>query len=137
MQERVDGRDDPSVLRSKGDASRYQILVHVTERQPTVSQQEIAERVGMSSQAVSDYLQELVERGFVRKHGRLRYEVTSRGVDWLASRTETLRRFVDRVSSDVLDEVDVDDVVEHVERLRNGDVAYEVVDATEGEAPRR
>lgn len=72
----------------------------------------------MTSQAVSDCLQELVERGFVQKHGRLQYEVTKRGVDWLMSQTNTLREFVD-------------DVVEHTERLRDGDIAYEVVDSAD------
>lgn len=111
MQESVDVRDDPAVLQSKGDASRYQILIQIAERQPTISQREIAERVGMSSQAVSDYLQELTERGFVQKHGRLQYEVTKRGVDWLISQTDTLQQFVDHVSSDVLEKVDVDTAI--------------------------
>ena len=54
------------VLQSKRSATRYQILVAIAERQPAVSQREIAEEIGITAQAVSDYLQGLVEEGYVR-----------------------------------------------------------------------
>jgi putative transcriptional regulator len=100
--------DDASVLRSKRNATRYQILVEIADRQPAVSQQEIADAIGVTPQAVSEYIGGLVEAGFVEKHGRGRYEVTKEGVDWLISRTEDLRAFVDHVSTDVIEQVEVD-----------------------------
>jgi putative transcriptional regulator len=96
------------VLRSKRNATRYQILVQIAERQPAVSQQEIADEVGITSQAVSNYLQDLVKQGHVDKHGRGRYEVTKEGVDWLISQTDALRSFVDHVSEDVIGRVEVE-----------------------------
>jgi putative transcriptional regulator len=96
------------VLRSKRNATRYQILVKIAERQPAVSQQEIADDIGITSQAVSNYLQELVEQGHVDKHGRGRYEVTKEGVDWLISQTDALRSFVEHVSEDVIGQVEVE-----------------------------
>src|SRR6056297_129830 len=90
------------VLQSKRDATRYQILVQIAEHQPAVSQREIAEAIGITSQAVSNYLQELVDQGAVEKHGRGRYEVTKEGVDWLIGRTDDLRSFVEHVSEDVI-----------------------------------
>lgn len=102
------GVTDAPVLRSKRDATRYQILVQIAERQPAVSQQEIASAIGVTSQAVSDYLQGLGEEGFVEKHGRGRYEVTKEGVDWLISQTDSLRGFVTHVSEDVIGQVDVE-----------------------------
>jgi len=98
----------PRVLDSKRDATRYRVLVEVAARQPAVSQGEIAGAIGVTSQAVSDYVRDLVDRGHVRKHGRGRYEVTKEGVDWLISRTDRLEAFVERVSSDVLESVEVD-----------------------------
>ena len=98
----------PEVLDSKRDATRYQVLVEIAARQPAVSQNEIAEAIGVTSQAVSDYVRELVEHGYVDKGGRSRYEVTKEGVDWLISRTDSLQTYLDRVSSDVLGSVDVD-----------------------------
>lgn len=94
------------VLRSKRDATRYRILVQIAERQPAVSQQEVADGIGVTPQAVSDYLQDLVQQGFVEKHGRGRYEVTNEGVDWLISQTDALRDYVAHVSEDVIGEVD-------------------------------
>ncbi|WP_302081258.1 MarR family transcriptional regulator [Salinibaculum rarum] len=99
---------ESDVLQSKRDATRYQILVEIAERQPAVSQQEIADAIGVTSQAVSNYLQELVELSHVEKHGRGRYEVTKEGVDWLISQTDQLRSLVEHVSSDVVGQVDVE-----------------------------
>lgn len=97
-----------TVLQNKRDATQYQILVEIADRQPAVSQQEIADVIGITSQAVSNYLQDLVEREHVRKLGRGRYEVTEEGVDWLISHTTELRGFVDHVSQDVVGQVDID-----------------------------
>jgi len=105
------GVGDTDVLQSKRNATIYQILVEIAERQPAVSQQEIAEEIGVTAQAVSDYLQELVREGHVEKHGRGRYEITKEGVDWLISQTDTLRELVEYVSGDVLDHVDVETAI--------------------------
>lgn len=105
-----DGRD-LDVLRSKRDASRYQILVTIADRQPAVSQQEIAEEVGITAQAVSDYVQGLVEEGFVRTESRGRYEVTKEGVDWLISRTEDLQSYTSYVAEEVVGQVDTDTAI--------------------------
>ena len=109
MSDRSEG--DGSVLRSKRDATRYQILAEIAEHQPAVSQREIAEAIGVTSQAVSDYLRGLVERDYVRKHGRGRYEVTKEGVDWLIGRTDELREYVDHVSKDIIGEVEVETAI--------------------------
>lgn len=102
------GTGSSSVLRNKRDATRYQILVQIAERQPAVSQREIADAIGITAQAVSDYLQDLVKQGFVRKHGRGRYEVSKEGVDWLISQTDDLRGFVEHVSEDVIGQVEIE-----------------------------
>ncbi|SNZ12527.1 putative transcriptional regulator [Natronoarchaeum philippinense] len=99
------------VLESKRNATRYQILVQIAERQPAVSQREIADAIGITSQAVSDYLQNLIEQGHVDKGGRGRYEVTKEGVDWLISQTDDLREFVQHVSEEVIGEVEVETAI--------------------------
>ena len=100
-----DGREE-GVLASKRTATRYQILVELTARQPAVSQSEIAEAIGITAQAVSEYLQDLVARDHVRKLGRGRYEVTKEGVDWLISQTAILREYTEYVSEEVVGQVD-------------------------------
>jgi putative transcriptional regulator len=106
-----DEREDFGVLESKRNATRYQILVEIAERQPAVNQQEIADAIGVTAQAVSDYLQDLIEQSYVTKHGRGRYEVTKEGVDWLISRTDDLRQFVEHVSEEVIGEVEVETAI--------------------------
>jgi putative transcriptional regulator len=108
MAENAEAPGDASALRSKRNATRYQILVEIAERQPAVSQQEVAGAIGITAQAVSDYLQDLVADGYVDKQGRGRYEVTKEGVDWLISQTEALEEYVTHVSEDVIGQVDVE-----------------------------
>jgi putative transcriptional regulator len=95
----------PDVLEDKRTATRFRILVEIAERQPAVSQGEIADAVGVTSQAVSEYIRELTEEGYVHKEGRSRYRVTKEGVDWLFGAAEGLQRFVEHVTEDVLGSV--------------------------------
>jgi len=111
MPQNADDAEEFGVLRSKRNATRYQILVEIAERQPAVNQQEIADAIGITAQAVSDYLQDLIEHDYVEKHGRGRYEVTKEGVDWLISQTDSLREFVEHVSADVIGQVEVEAVL--------------------------
>ena len=103
--------EESGVLRSKRNATRYQILVQIAERQPAVNQQEIADAIGVTAQAVSDYLQDLIEHEYVNKHGRGRYEVTKEGVDWLISQTDELRQFIEHVSEDVIGQVEIETAI--------------------------
>lgn len=96
------------VFDDKRAATRFRILVEIADRQPAVSQGEIAEAVGVTSQAVSEYIRELVEDDLVVKDGRSRYRVTNEGVDWLLRSAADVRRFADRVSDDVLGGVQED-----------------------------
>ncbi|MFP4590915.1 MAG: MarR family transcriptional regulator [Halobacteriales archaeon] len=98
----------PALLSSKRDAMRFQILAEIADRQPAVSQGEIAETLGVTTQAVSDHLGDLVESGSVRRGGRGRYEVTKEGVDWLLSQAETLEAYLAHVTEEVLGTVDVE-----------------------------
>jgi len=95
-------------LADKRTATRFRVLVEIADRQPAVSQGEIAEAVGVTSQAVSEYIRDLVADGFVEKEGRSRYRVTKEGVDWLFREARSIRRYVDHVTEDVLDSVEED-----------------------------
>ena len=106
-----DSRDGAEVLRSKREATRYRILVEIAQRQPAVSQREIADQVGVTAQAVSEHLGDLAEAGYVDRQARGRYEVTVEGVDWLISQTTALEAYVGHVSEEVLGDVEVDTAV--------------------------
>ena len=95
-------------LEDKRTATRFRILVEIADRQPAVSQGEIADAVGVTSQAVSEYIRELVADGYVDKEARSRYRVTKEGVDWLFQEAKGLRRFAEHVTEDVLESVQED-----------------------------
>jgi putative transcriptional regulator len=99
------------VLENKRLATRFRILVEIAERQPAVSQGEIADAVGVTSQAVSEYIRDLVDDDLVEKEGRSRYTVTKEGVDWLFQTAADVRRFADHVTEDVLGSVGEDAAV--------------------------
>lgn len=96
------------VLDDQRTATRFRVLVEIAERQPAVSQGEIAEAIGLTSQAVSRYIQELVADDLVTKDGRSRYRITAEGVDWLLAQAGDIRRFTERVTDDVLGGVSED-----------------------------
>ncbi|WP_276281257.1 winged helix-turn-helix transcriptional regulator [Halorussus caseinilyticus] len=93
------------VLENKRAATRFRILAEIADRQPAVSQGEIAEAVGVTSQAVSEYIRALVEDELVEKEGRSRYTVTKEGVDWLLREATDVRRYADHVTDDILGSV--------------------------------
>lgn len=71
------------ILRSKNLATKFQILVEVAAHQPDIQQKDIAKKLELTPQAVSDYVRELVKQGWLVSDGRSRYRVTKEGVDWL------------------------------------------------------
>ncbi len=100
-----------NALADKRTATRFRVLVEIADRQPAVSQGEIAEAVGVTSQAVSEYIRDLVDDGLVTKKGRSRYSVTKEGVDWLFQEAKALQRFADHVTGDVLGAVQEDTAI--------------------------
>ncbi|HTY52430.1 MAG TPA: winged helix-turn-helix transcriptional regulator [Methanomicrobiales archaeon] len=103
------GSDDPlaTILRSKSEATRFQILVEIAENQPAIRQQEIAGKLGVTPQAVSEYIRELVEEGMVSAQGRGRYEVTRAGIEWVVNHAEVLETYARHVRRDIIHQVSV------------------------------
>jgi putative transcriptional regulator len=75
------------ILKSKREATRFQILVEIAEHQPSVRQQEIAEKLGITPQAVSEYIRE--------------------GVEWVLTNAEALESYAHYVTHDVVQQVSV------------------------------
>jgi len=135
MASNADLIDQTNVLSSKRAATSYQILAVIAEEQPAVNQQEIAEEIGVTAQAVSGYLRDLLDEGFVEKRGRGRYEITNEGVDWLIPRTNALQSFIDHISEDVLSQVDMETALA-TEDIDQGDsISLRMVDGLLRAAP--
>jgi putative transcriptional regulator len=99
--------EDPlsSILRSKREVTRLQILVEIAEHQPAIRQQEIAGKLGVTPQAVSEYIRELVDDGMVAAHGRGRYDVTRAGIEWVLSHAEALEAYARHIRRDIIQQV--------------------------------
>jgi putative transcriptional regulator len=116
------GSDDPlaTILRSKSEATRFQILVEIAENQPAIRQQEIAGKLGVTPQAVSEYIRELVEEGMVSARGRGRYEVTRAGIEWVVNHAEVLETYARHIRRDIIHQVSVWTALA-AESLKKGD----------------
>ncbi|MCL5985250.1 MAG: winged helix-turn-helix transcriptional regulator [Actinobacteria bacterium] len=82
------------VLRNKNLATRFQILIDIAYNGPNVPQRDIAKRVNVSPQAVSDYVSQLVKEGLLISHGRSKHQLTNEGVNWMIKILRELRDYV-------------------------------------------
>lgn len=89
------------ILRNKNLTTRFQILVEIAGNQPNVPQKDIAKKLGISSQAVSDYISQLIGDDYISSSGRYKYRVTSKGVDWMLRNLGELREYIDSVETAV------------------------------------
>jgi putative transcriptional regulator len=81
------------LLSNKNLTSRFQILVEIASSQPTVQQKEIAQNLGITPQAVSDYIQKLTADGMVTSEGRSHYKVSQKGIDWLIHQLNDVKEY--------------------------------------------
>ncbi len=96
-----------SVLQSKRESSRFQILVEIAAHQPNLRQKEVAESLGVTPQAISEYIKELVADGLVTTDGRMRYSITKEGVEWLLESAAELKRYARVVMEEIISHVSV------------------------------
>jgi putative transcriptional regulator len=96
-----------NVLQSKRESSRFQILVEIAAHQPNLRQKEVADRMGVTPQAVSEYIKELVADGLVTTDGRMRYSITKEGVEWLLERAAELKRYARVVMEEIISHVSI------------------------------
>ena len=71
------------ILRNKNLATKFQILVEMANSGPNIQQRDIAKRLDVTPQAISDYIRQLVKEGLLASEGRSRYKVTNDGVNWI------------------------------------------------------
>ena len=81
------------ILRNKNLATKFQILVEIAANQPNLQQREIARKLGVTSQAISEYIKELTGDGWLVSDGRSRYRVTQEGINWVLQTFRSLRDY--------------------------------------------
>ena len=82
------------ILRNKNLATRFQILVEIADNGPNIQQQDIAKKLDVTPQAISDYVRQLLNEGLLTSAGRSRYNVTNDGVNWIIKVLRELRAYI-------------------------------------------
>lgn len=81
------------ILRNKNLGSKFQILVEIANSGPNIQQRDIAKRLDVTPQAISDYIGQLVKEGLLTSDGRSRYRATAAGVNWIIKVLRELRHY--------------------------------------------
>ena len=67
----------------------------------------LLKRLGVTPQAISEYIRELVDEGKVHASGRGNYEVTRAGVEWVLENAESLESYARHIRRDIIQQVSV------------------------------
>jgi len=89
------------ILQNKNSATRFQILVEIAASGPNIQQKSIAVKLGVTPQAISDYIRQLVEEDMVVSTGRSHYRVSAKGVNWVLNVLRQLRGYASMVEQAV------------------------------------
>jgi len=89
------------ILQNKNSATRFQILVEIAASGPSIQQKNIAVRLGVTPQAISDYIHQLVKEDLVVSTGRSHYRVSTKGVNWMLKVLRELRSYASLVEQAV------------------------------------
>ncbi|MDR0766973.1 MAG: winged helix-turn-helix transcriptional regulator [Methanosarcinales archaeon] len=93
------------ILQSKSEMTKFQVLTEIAAHQPNVRQKEIANKIGITPQAVSEYIKELTAEGLIHSDGRVRYKITKDGVEWVLGNATELKRYSQLVMEDIISHV--------------------------------
>jgi len=85
-------------LKSKKVSSKFQILVEVAAHQPTIRQKDIARKMDITPQAVSEYVKEMVEEGLIHTDGKKMYVVTREGVNFILTVGKEMQEYLDHIN---------------------------------------
>lgn len=67
------------IFKGKGELTRFQILAEIARSQPHLRQRDIAKKIGITVQAVSENIKSLVKEGYVEYgHRRSEYRLTKK-----------------------------------------------------------
>lgn len=86
------------VFKKKGELTRFQILAEIARQEPHLRQKDIAEKMGITVQAVSENIKSLTDEGLVETgKGHVHYKITKRGIERVKREAMDLRKYSDQV----------------------------------------
>jgi putative transcriptional regulator len=89
------------LLKNKNQTTRFQILVEIANSGPSVQQRDIAEKLDITPQAVSDYVAQLTREKILISEGRSSYRITNEGVNWIIKMLRELSGYTDYIQKAV------------------------------------
>lgn len=81
------------ILRNKNLATKFQILVEIARSGSNIQQRDIARKLSVTPQAISNYIKQLAKEHMVISEGRSRYRITTEGVNWIIKVLRQLRNY--------------------------------------------
>ena len=91
-----------TLLRDKGKFTKFQILIEVMRNQPHVKQKDIADKMGITVQAVSKYFKKLVKEGLLEFGSeKAYYRLTSKATAELHNELMNLENYVVSIKRDL------------------------------------
>ncbi len=86
------------VFKKKGELTRFQILAEIAKQEPHLRQKDIAGKLGITIQAVSENIKSLADEGLVEiGKGHVHYKITKRGIERVKRKAVNLRKYADQV----------------------------------------
>jgi putative transcriptional regulator len=89
------------ILRNKNQATRLQILAEIANSGPHIQQRDIARKLEVTPQAVSEYIAQLVKDGFITLEGHSTYIITNVGVNWIIRVLKEIKEYSDFIVKSV------------------------------------
>lgn len=87
--------------------TKYKVLVETAARQPNVRQSDIAAKLGITPQAVSEYIKQLFKESLITSDGPLNYRVTTKGVEAILRGAHEIKDYSRFVLEEVVRDVRV------------------------------
>ncbi len=92
----------PKILQSKSIMTKFQILTEIAANQPTIKQKDIADKIEITPQAVSEYIKELSLEGLIHSDGRVKYKITKDGIEWMLEHASDMKKYSKTVMEDII-----------------------------------
>lgn len=85
------------ILKNKNATTKFQILVEIANSGPKVQQRDIAQRLDITPQAISDYVTQLIDEKMLTSNERSKYHITNEGVNWIIKMLKELNIYINYV----------------------------------------
>jgi putative transcriptional regulator len=90
------------LLKNKGEFTKFQILFEIMRNQPHIKQKDIADKLGITIQAISKYFKKLAKEGYLEAGSeRADYHLTPKGIVKLQEDIRNLETYVNEIKKDL------------------------------------